>query len=455
MNINVLKIPDITPTGNLILQGNKINLGLPNSIINILATTTYVATQNLNIKDKIFELNINASTLSAFDIGDLSGFEILGTTNTGFMKTTTDAKRYQIKAPNDPNTNYILTLDLNNNIIISGTTTIQNNGYVNLNLTGSNISNFNNVTINSNLYVFDKAITTSLIKNNNSLLYIKNNTIINNISLGSSLLINANSMLNTTTIQSTLYISSVSILNNNLTINNYLNVSNNTLIQGLCTNRKSLYINNNNIINGSSSFLSKLNINRNTLINQNTTGLQNLNIAISAQVNKKVSVNSSLLVGGNSYLYGNNTIGSKIGTINILGSILCKIPEYEDNTTAQLNNLPIGSFYRTGGILKICLNTVPPIMTLLGSTTITNILGSSFIDPGVYAIDNENNVLPVYITFIGSGNNNYINNNILISGPNTLITSTSLLSLGSNMITYTSTDVNGNINNINRILNVI
>ena len=175
MNINVLKIPDITPTGNLILQGNKINLGLPNSIINILATTTYVATQNLNIKDKIFELNINASTLSAFDIGDLSGFEILGTTNTGFMKTTTDAKRYQIKAPNDPNTNYILTLDLNNNIIISGTTTIQNNGYVNLNLTGSNISNFNNVTINSNLYVFDKAITTSLIKNNNSLLYIKNN----------------------------------------------------------------------------------------------------------------------------------------------------------------------------------------------------------------------------------------------------------------------------------------
>jgi hypothetical protein len=98
------------------------------------------------------------------------------------------------------------------------------------------------------------------------------------------------------------------------------------------------------------------------------------------------------------------------------------------------------------------ISTLP----LSGSTSITINLGSTFTDPGVTSIEDITNInLPVYITFIGSGSNNYINNNILISGSSTLITSTSLLTSGSNTITYSSTDTTGNINYINRIINII
>jgi len=70
-------------------------------------------------------------------------------------------------------------------------------------------------------------------------------------------------------------------------------------------------------------------------------------------------------------------------------------------------------------------------------------------------MDSENNNLPVYITFIGSGTTNYINNNILISGSSTLITSTSLLPSSLNTILYQTQDIFDNITTINRYINIL
>lgn len=132
---------------------------------------------------------------------------------------------------------------------------------------------------------------------------------------------------------------------------------------------------------------------------------------------------------------------------------MCQVPEYADNITAKNNGVPIWGWYRTGGILKIRLNDVPPVLTLLGNYNILINIGNYYTDPGVTAIDYYNNQLPVYITSIGINNSNILNNNILISGK-TLITSTSLLSLGNYNITYTATDLFGNNNTINRIINI-
>jgi hypothetical protein len=90
------------------------------------------------------------SNPSYLDIGESCGFEILGSNGKGFIKTSNDASRYIIKAPNNNDTNYITTFDLNNNLNISGNTLIYNSLTVLSNLYIQNNTLFNdNVTINS------------------------------------------------------------------------------------------------------------------------------------------------------------------------------------------------------------------------------------------------------------------------------------------------------------------
>jgi hypothetical protein len=127
---NILTIPSLglsIGSSTTSIYGNRINIGSSNSIINIIGSSTYVAVNDLYIQDKIYSLNINGSTYSAFDIGNNSGIELLGNTTVGFIKSSSDALRYQIKGPNDTNTNYILTQDSLNNLIISGTSMLKDN----------------------------------------------------------------------------------------------------------------------------------------------------------------------------------------------------------------------------------------------------------------------------------------------------------------------------------------
>ena len=441
---NILNTLNINPNNNNInIYGDIINIGTTNSIINILATTTYVATNNININDKIFELNINASSLTGFDIGSLSGFEILNLSNSGFITTTNDATRYIIKTPNSSIINYILTQNDNDNLYISGITIINNDTSNNSNLYITNNVLLNNISINSNIYISNNTLINNA--SLNSSLYLNNNMINNNLTtILSSLNINKYSNLNYTTINTNMYVSNTTILNN-ITINSNLNVLNSTLFNNNLTILSDLNINNNILANNNITLYSNLNINNNTLFNNNVTVLSNLYVSNNSIFNNNTSINSSLQVNNTAILNGNNNFKN----INILGNILCNLSEYSDNNNAA-SNIPAGCFYRTGGVVKIRLNNTPPILTLLGNSSVSINIGSSYTDLGVTAIDYYNNQLQVYITSIGSNNSN-----ILISGTSTLVTSTSLLSSGNYNITYIATDSLGNYNTVNRILIII
>ncbi|NBV06969.1 MAG: hypothetical protein EBS06_07050, partial [Proteobacteria bacterium] len=172
---NINSISDIytgTPNNNQILNinGKIINIGSPSSIINILGTTSYIATTELAVQDKLINLNINSDNLP-FDIGSNTGILIKGTNGDGYIQTNNDATRFIIKSPASPLINYILTLDSNNNLNVSGSTLL------------------NNTTINSILNI--NGSTTI-----NSPLFVNNNEIITgNISIGSNLFVSGLSNL--------------------------------------------------------------------------------------------------------------------------------------------------------------------------------------------------------------------------------------------------------------------
>jgi hypothetical protein len=132
---NNIIVNDIYPSYNTLnLSGNIINIGNTNSIISMIGTSNFIASTNVELTDKLLILNINASTGSGFDIGNDSGFEILGTGGTGFIKTNTDATRYQICSPNNGQVMYIAIQDSNNNLYVTGITTLNNNTVINSNL---------------------------------------------------------------------------------------------------------------------------------------------------------------------------------------------------------------------------------------------------------------------------------------------------------------------------------
>jgi len=456
---NGLITTNIYPSNNQIINitGNIITIGDSGSILNIIGTSNFIATSNLNIVDKLLYLNLDANTISAYDIGNYSGIEILGVSGTGFIKTNIDATKFQIATPLDEKVNYIATQDLNNNFYISGKTllinsvsttnnlyvsgqsTIDGSTYIKNNLYVTNFSTLNNnTTIGGNLYISSNAII------------MGNTTIMGNLSISNSSLIQGN-----ITMLGNLTISGITNIQGNTTIQSKLNINKNLLIEGSLTSNSSLVIGNNLTINGKTTIVSNLNINKSSLLHGSTTIRSNLIINNNAILFNQTFFISNINITGNAKLNGNITLGSNISNLYILSNIISKLPEYADNSAAKAEIIPIWGFYRTGGIIKIRLNDIPPTIALLGSTSVTIIRGSTFIDPGVYAMDSENNNLPVYITFIGSGTTNYINNNILISGSSTLITSTSLLPSSLNTILYQTQDIFDNITTINRYINIL
>ena len=104
------------------INAKYINIGNGDSLIKIQGTTTYVETTELFIKDKIISLNLNERNTGAFDIGGDSGITISGINGDGYIKTNNLATRFLIKTPLETVANYINTVDLNNNLTISGMT---------------------------------------------------------------------------------------------------------------------------------------------------------------------------------------------------------------------------------------------------------------------------------------------------------------------------------------------
>jgi hypothetical protein len=443
----------ISPINNsLNILANNINIGNDSSIVNIYGTTTYIASSNLELTDKILELNFNEFNNAPIDNGNLSGIEILGISGNGYIISSLDSTRLQIKAPTDSNLNYIATNDINNNLFISGKSLFLSNVTMLSNLNIYKNVLLNTINLNSTLAVSGTLLLNNIIVNSN-LLTSGNTNFINNTVLNSSLNISGNTnIINNGSFNSDLLIfNNLNILGNN-TINSNLNISNNNNILGKTSIINDVFISNNSNIVGNVSINSLLITNNKNNILGNSTIKSFLNISGTVSINNNISILSNLYVTGTSYFNNNVTLGSVLNQININGPIICPLNDYNSNNVALQNNIPIWGFYRTGGIVKICLNQTPPTIYLSGASSINVNLGMTYTDSGAYAIDYTNSTKPVYLSLV-TGTTNIVSN-VLITGTNTLITSTSILSTGNYTATYTATDSIGLVGYNYRLINI-
>jgi len=431
---------------SIINIGNNIN----NSIISIKGTTTYFATTELKLEDKILTLNLNSADASPADIGYSSGIEFLGTRGSGFLKTTNDALRYLIKAPINNVSNYISMLDINNNLIISGNTNLNNTVTLlsSLNIS-SNTNIINNLTILSNLNVSGNTIVNSPSDINNNLNVLDKTKIIGNINIP----LNFTNLGNSLIAGNTTLMTNLNVINNSnfcrVTLNSTINISGNSNLQG-STFLTTLNISNNSNLLGPNTLNSNLVISGYSILSNSYVN-NNLNISDNSIINN-ISLNNSLYISSNSIFLGNVTINS---LIYLAGSINNKLYHYIDNTSAKNGGIPIFGLYRIGGVVSVRLNDTPPTVYLSGSSQISINVGTILTDPGSYAIDYYSNTNSVYlISFLNSTKNNLLNNNILILGTSTLINLTSSFPVGNYTATYSATDSNGNIGYNYRLLTI-
>jgi hypothetical protein len=142
-------------------------------------------------------------------------------------------------------------------------------------------------------------------------------------------------------------------------------------------------------------------------------------------------------------------------SLNVLGSITAILPHYNTNLEAYNAGVPYMGLYRTGGIVKVRLDIVPPTITLLGASSVNLNVGSTYTEPGVTVTDTYDTNLPCYITMIGSGSTNALSSSITVVGTTTTVSQTSTLPIGVYTITYNAYDSSGNIGLNTRTLNIV
>uniref|UniRef100_A0A6C0H8L6 Uncharacterized protein n=1 Tax=viral metagenome TaxID=1070528 RepID=A0A6C0H8L6_9ZZZZ len=423
---------------SLSFYANNIYLGTTNSIIYFQGSTTYIASSQLLLFNKIISLN-SITTNTGIDIGNDAGIEILGTSGVGYIKTNSDASRFIIQSPLVSALSYIAIQDIDNNINISGSSFF-NSVSILSSLTVSGVSTIYNISGLSSLIVNNNSFFNGTISSN-GLLNVSGDTIItgNNSILGNINVSNITIFNGPTTVLSDLNVLGNVICRGNTTILGVLNVSNNSILQGstaILYNLNSLGL---NILNGLVSFNSNLYISTNSIFNNTVSINSSLYVSGNSIINNSLSINSNINISGPIIINSNITFCS---TINLNGSILLQLPHYIDNTTAKNNGIPLYGFYRTGGIVKIRLNDDPPTITLKGNSTVSINYGSAYTDLGISITSPAYTNLYGYIYSIGSGTTNIITNNILVSGTTT-ITNTSSLTSGSYLVSYSASDPDG------------
>uniref|UniRef100_A0A6C0H7A5 Uncharacterized protein n=1 Tax=viral metagenome TaxID=1070528 RepID=A0A6C0H7A5_9ZZZZ len=445
-----LNINNIGALNNsLTLNANIINIGNTNSKIFFNGTSTYIASSQLLLSDKLISLN-SISNSSGIDLGGDCGIEILGTSGIGYIKTSLDASRYIIQPPLISQLSYIAIQDINNNINISGSAYLNTVSIISsLNVSG--ITTFNNITalssliVNNNASFYGNVSTIGILNVSGNTLFIGNNTIFGNINVSGNVILQGS-----TSILSNLNVGNSQIIQGNTTYLGILNVLNNSILQNttILSNITSQGL---TMFNNLVTINSNLNISNNYICNNNISINSKLYVSGYTIINNSSSINSSLNVLGNTIINSNITIYSNL---NLQNYILLPLPNYPDNTTAKNNGIPIYGFYRTGDIVKIRLNDDPPTITLKGNSTISINYGSAYTELGITVTSPLYTNLYGYIYSIGSGTNNIITNQILVSGTSTLITQPSSLTTGSYLVSYNATDPDGLIGYTTRNLTV-
>lgn len=453
--LNGIKVDNIN-SNILNINASTINIGNYNSKININGTATSIVSSELLIVDKLISINVNSSTLQGVDIGMLSGIQIMGISSSGFIRTSEDASRYQIQTPllNAP-TNYITVQDLNNNFIISGTSTLIGSSTINSLFNSGGLIINGQTTINNSLNISGSTVINNSSTLNNTLTISGYTNIGGGCSINNFLNISGLTNINNfASINSYLNISGLTNINGSVSVNSTLNVSGLTIINNSTSINSSLNISGSLIINGPISINSSLNVSSSTNIIGNGTINSNMMISNKSIFNNYTTINSSLNVSGSSTF--NNGIAIQ-STLGISGQIVAALPHYTYNIDAIYGGVPLWGFYRSGAIIKIRVDdpTAPPRIFFSSGSSIN--IRSTFTDPGAYALDSYNNTNLVYLTSIISTTNpsNLLSSNLLISGSTTIVSANSLLTVGSYTATYQAIDLNSNIGYNYRTLNVI
>jgi len=441
VNSNIINTNEIKQlTDKINIHANHITIGNYNTQLNISGVINNINTKDLKIFDKYIRLN----KIDNVD-NNYYGIEILGISNTGYIRTNDNMDIFEIKPPLG-DLNYLVEFDNQENIFITGNANIYKNTKI-----YSKFVNNNNACINNNVYCNNINISSNGTCNNISFTTVK---IIENTEIAEDMFLhnlNNNSYLKSNNITNLSYINIDNIcIYNNLTINSMLNVNDNidikingTLLSNL--NITSDIINNNCTINGN------LYVSGNASLKNNNTSY-NINIGGDCSINQDLVIHSGLHTAGYAKINNNVTLNN----LDIKNIIILPLNHYNTNYDAVLNGIPEWGIYRTGGIVKIRLDIIPPDISLIGNSDISIVLGNPYIEPGVIALDNDGTNTEVFILSIKSSNQvDYIESKILLTNINLEITLQTPLIEDTYTITYISSDIIGNDSYITRTLHVI
>ena len=454
LTCNTITCTNINNNSNILnINADEIIIGNSSSIINIYGTTTNVVTNELKTNNKLISLNYDQSTGKGCDIGNNSGLEFYNQTSSGYIKTNNDATRFVIKVPNTSEEKYIATLDANNNLNVGNNAILHNNVTIfsNLNVSNNTIVNLNCVATNINILnnaTFNNTVTCNNLFANNCV-FNNNITVLNNITALNNIVIN-----NNVTGYANLNVSGSMFIQNNAIVSN-INISNNTTINNNLTIGNNLNVLNNFTVLNNLTVGSDLFVSNNTIINSNTTVLSNTTIGNNLFVSGNIIVNRDMTISGNTIINGNISLGTNNSIINILGDITTSLFSYDTNTDAINGGVPLWGLYRTGGIIKIRLDNIPPVITLQGSAIFNNIYSTDYIEPGITAIDNLDGAVDAYIISIASTTTSNIITTPIKVVQNSVITNVSILNYGLYTITYRAEDSASYYSTAIRTLNVI
>ena len=460
-NITVHNI--ISNNGTLLnIFSDTITIGDHTSIITLNGDVTYNITGTVRMRDKNIVINKSGS-----EVDDI-GFQIFTDNTSGFIKTNSTGDRFILKAPDNNYLEYIATLDNNDNLFVSGITILEGSSTIlnQLNVSG-NASIFGSTAFNDSVLIAGNAI----FGNDITMLStadINGDLEGNNITITGNFTVNGTAIVNSLEIEDTLNVGSNILIDGSTTFMSGLNIYGETKCKGIVTVNSNLYTQNDLDIRGNVTVLNDMIITSTTNISGDIVISDDIVVTGKTLLNGSSTVSSDLKLTNTLVIDGNATIGSLFGqtyndflknystmsNINVLGDILCSLPNYVRNSDAIAAGLDLWQVYRTGGILKVRLDPTPPTMTLTGASLIEVDFSDNYTEPGVDATDNVDSTLPVYITSLSNNLTSNIITSPYIINTNDTITTSTVLDVGQYTIVYYAEDSSGNISYINRTLDI-
>lgn len=355
--------------GYVTINGNVINIGDENSIVNIFGTTKSLEITNTYSNDQIITLNKDGTEASTYGCG----FQIdciNSETPVGYIKTSGDGMTYDVGVPGDLSTNYtMLMTDPQGNIstiapyfsinddrlkidMYTGDTSIY--GLLSCNKVSMKSANVNgNLDVSGDINLSGNTIVygeTKFMDNvtTNSGINIKGDTrIAGNTNIGGNIDIIGDTniggtldVIGNTTIQGKTDISGHTCISGDTNINGVTNMSGDTNIGGtmdLCGNATIYGLVD---INGDTKIKGNLSINGLSTLNGNTSIKGNTIINGDTLLSNNATVKGNTIIGGD-IMIGNNT--AIRGSLNINKTFTTESDVVLNGQNIMLSQLPDGS----------------------------------------------------------------------------------------------------------------